>query len=100
MKVVVLHSGPLSEIVVASSVCNGIKKQPEDIELTWVVPDNYSYIFKYNKNINRTISFEKFSYEDQQYDLLINLWPSEIKTNAKINRGFEYLILLLPYLTV
>ncbi len=93
MNVVVLHSGPLAEIVVASTVSRCIKKQPENINLTWVVPKCYKYIFRYSKDVDKTISFGDFRENgDKEYDLLINLWPNEVRTKAKVrdSTGFGF----------
>jgi len=92
MKVVIAHLGPLSELVVASSVGYGIKKQPIDIHITWVVPEEHKYIFKHSKNVNRSISYREFRDKEEEYDLFVNLWPSKIKTKAKIKEstGFSF----------
>jgi len=84
MKVVISHSGPMSELVVASSVNIGIKKQPEDVNITWVVPEEHKYIFRHCKNVNKALSFKEFRVREEEYDVFINLWPDNIETSAKI----------------
>ena len=85
MKVAISHVGPISELVVATIVGKGIKKQLVDTNITWVVPEENKYIFKYNKNINKVLSLGEFrDQEGEEYDLHINLWPVEIKTKATV----------------
>lgn len=92
MKVVIAHMGPLSEIIAASSVNQGIKKQPIDIDITWAVPDEYTYIFKYNKDVEKTLSLDEFKNDEEEYDLFINLWPIAVRTKAILREctGFGY----------
>ena len=88
MKVVIVHLGPLSELMVASGVNHGIKNYLVDISLTWVVPEEHKYIFKHNKNVSRIFSYDEFwDQEGEDYDLCINLWPIDIKTKANIKKG-------------
>jgi len=88
MKVAISHSGPLSELIIASSVNLGIKKHLKDINVTWVVPEEHKYVFKHNKNVSRTFSHDEFRDQDgYDYDLLINLWPDRVKTKANIKEG-------------
>jgi len=90
MRVVILHSGPISELIIASSVNRGIEKQPISADITWVVLKEHKYIFRYNKNINHVLSFEEFAEKEEEYDLLINLWPGDISTKSifKESTGF------------
>jgi len=92
MKIVILHSGPLAEIIVASSLNNGIKKQAVDSEIYWVVEEENKYVFQYSKYVKKVFSFEDFIQHDEEYDLLINLWPNEVVTNSKIKEytGFGF----------
>ena len=93
MKVVIAHSGPLSELIVASSVSQGIKKQPVSVDITWVVPEEHKYIFKYSKYVKNTFNSSEFEdQESEYYDVFINLWPGTIRTKAKIKEttGFGY----------
>lgn len=84
MKVVIAHSGPLSELIVASSVNIGMRKHPVDVSITWIVPEEHKYVFKYNKNVCDTYSFKEFRNQEKEYDLFINLWPDTIATQAEI----------------
>lgn len=88
MKVAIAHSGPLSELVIASSVNLGIRRHLKDISIAWVVPEEHKYVFEHNKNVSRTFSYGEFWDQDGfDYDLLINLWPAEVKTRANIKEG-------------
>ena len=60
MKVAIAHLGPVSELVAASSVTKGIKKQSVKTDITWVVADEHTYIFKYNKDVRRILSASEF----------------------------------------
>jgi len=84
MKIVIVHTGPSSEVIAASSVNLGIKKQPINTKITWVTSKENTYIFKYNKNVSKVLSCEEFLEDDSEYDLLINLWPFEIKSKSNI----------------
>lgn len=93
MKIAIAHPGPISEVVAASSVNCGIKKQAVKTNITWVVADEYTYIFKYNKDVAKTITLGEFWDQDrEEYDLFINLWPVKVKTKAKIKEstGFGF----------
>ncbi len=92
MKVAIAHMGPISEIVAASSVNHGVKKQSIDTDITWVVPDEHAYIFKYNKDIKKTISLDEFENSKEKYNLFINLWPTIFKTEATLEgcMGFGF----------
>jgi len=84
MRIVVAHMGPISELIVASSVNLGIKGKPVETKISWVVADENKYIFKHNKNVDEVFSEGEFMNRGGEFDLLINLWPSEIKTEATI----------------
>ena len=71
MKVVIAHAGPLLETVIASSVNHGIKKQPVDVDITWVVKKEHKYIFKSNKDIYQVFSLGEFYDDEGDYDLFI-----------------------------
>ena len=92
MKVVIAHAGPLLEVVVASSVNHGIQKQSADVDITWVVKEEHKYIFKHNKDVDKTFSLGEFYNREDEYDLFINLWPVLIRTKAKIKEktGFGH----------
>jgi len=92
MRVAIAHSGPMAELIVASIVSNGIKKQIEDVDITWIVPEEHRYIFRYNKNVSRSFSFKEFKNQEKEYDVFINLWPDNIETSAIIKEktGFGY----------
>jgi hypothetical protein len=92
MKVVIAHNGPLSELIVASSVNIGVKKYPVQTQIIWIVPEEHKYIFRYNKNVKAIFSYKEFKENNNKYDLLINLWPKEVETKAMIKNftGFEY----------
>jgi len=93
MKIAIAHVGPISELIAASSVNHGIKKQSIETDITWIVADEHTYIFKYNKNVKRTISLDEFYKQNkEEYDLFINLWPISIqpKSNLKECTGFGF----------
>ncbi len=76
MEIVITHLGNMSQLIPATSIIKGIKKQDIDTNITWVVSKKeLCYINKYNKNILRTISIDQFVKESRIYDLLINLYP-------------------------
>ena len=39
MKIAIAHVGPISELIAASSVNHGIKKQSIETDITWIVAD-------------------------------------------------------------
>lgn len=93
MKIVLVHLGPISQLISATSVMAGIKKQKVDSNITWVVSNDNLYIRKYIHA--RVISLEKFINEKGFYDLLINLWPffpNGLKVNSAIRdfTGFYF----------
>lgn len=92
MKVAIAHLGPIFELVSASSVIKGIKKQSVKTDITWVVADDHTYIFKYNKDVRRTLSASEFWSQEEEYDLFINLWPApvQVKDNLKECTGFGF----------
>ena len=77
MRIAILHDGPLSEIVAASSLNIGIKNRYDMSEITWVIPEEYKYIYKYNKEVDNTLSWTDVERGDyRKFDLVINLWPT------------------------
>ena len=96
MEIVITHLGNLSQLIPATSIIKGIKKQDIDTNITWVVSkEEFCYINKYNKNILRTISIDQFVKESKTYDLLINLYPyfpEDMKINSIIKHatGFYF----------
>jgi len=76
MEIAIIHLGHMSQLIPATSVINGIKKHDVKVNITWVVDNkDFCYINKYNKDVSRTISFEEFVEDPEDYDLLINLYP-------------------------
>jgi hypothetical protein len=85
MEIAITHLGNMSQLIPATSVIKGIKKQEINTNITWVVSkEEFCYFNKYNKDVSRTISFDKFVLENRDYDLLINLYPY-FPENLKIN---------------
>ena len=76
MEVVIIHLGNMSQLVPATGVIKGIKKQRINTNITWVVSkEEFCYINDHNKDIKKTISLEQFIKSGGEYDLLINLYP-------------------------
>jgi len=96
MNIVVTHFGNISQLIPVTSVIMGIKKQKINTNITMVVSKKeFCYIYKYNKNIDRTITLEQFSKEYQAYDLLVNLFsyfPDSLYINPEIRQatGFYF----------
>jgi len=95
MEIAIVHMGNISQLIPATSVVKGIKKAHHGTNITWVVDKQETcYINKYNKDIARTIAFDKFSKEDKKYELLINLYPcfngTDITPNIKECTGFKF----------
>jgi len=91
MKVAVTHLGNISQLIPVTSVITGIKKQKINTNITMVVSKKeFSYIYKYNKNIDKTITLEQFVKNKELYDLLINLYPylPDENLNTKQATGF------------
>ena len=76
MEIVITHLGNISQLIPATSLITGIKRQKIHTNITWVVAkEDFCYINKYNKNIVKTFTLEQFSKSHGTYDLLINLYP-------------------------
>ena len=93
MRIALAHLGPISQLVPAMSVVEGIKKQKVDTHISWIVQEDYIHIHKYNKHIDRTITLEKFSREKGCYDLLVNLWPffpERLKINSVVKHSIGF----------
>ena len=92
MRIAIAHTGPISELVAATCVNNGIQKQPINPDITWIVSDENTYLFKYNKNVKTVVSRTGFAKSREEYDLYINLWPDAIISKAKALEctGFGY----------
>lgn len=93
MEIALVHLGPISQLIAATSVMAGIKKQKVDSHITWIVPDNNLYVRKHISA--RVIPLKKFINEKRFYDLLINLWPffpEGLKVNSEIRdfTGFYF----------
>jgi len=91
LKIAILHLGNMSQLIPATSVIKGIKKQDIDTDITLIVAKNSFFCLgKYNNDINRMISIQDFAKEKKTYDLLINLYsyfPENLKTNAIIKEA-------------
>ncbi len=96
MEIVVTHLGNISQLIPATSVIKGIKKQKVNTNITCVVAKKeFCYINDYNKHILNTISLEQFIKETREFDLLINLYPyfpEELHINSVIRHatGFYF----------
>ena len=92
MKVVIAHLGPIAELIAATSINKGIKKQSVKTNITWVVLDEYKYVFKFNKNVEKVFSQKEFEEQEGQYDLFINLWPAIVKSKVSVREymGFGF----------
>lgn len=91
MEIAIIHLGNISQLIPATSVINGIKKQDVDTNITWVVSKKeFCYFNKYNNDIFKTISLDQFVNEKKEFDLLINLYPyfpEEVKINSIIRHA-------------
>jgi len=96
MEIAITHLGHISQLIPATSVINGIKKQQIDTNITVVVADkSLCYINKYNENVKQTIALEQFAKDNSEYDLLINLYPffpEKLRMNSVIRHatGFYF----------
>ena len=76
MEIVIIHLGNMSQLIPATSVIKGIKKQQINTNITWVVEKKeLCYFNNYNKDVKRTITIKQFVEEKKEYNLLINLYP-------------------------
>jgi len=89
MKIAIIHFGPLSQLLPASSILKGIKKyEPVQFDITWVLRDeSLKYIFQYTKDVHHVVSLEQFINTPAIYDILINLEPF---FPMNISCNFEY----------
>jgi hypothetical protein len=95
MKIAIMHLGNLSQLIPATSVIKGINKQNIDTDITWIVNEKeFCDIFKYNKKVNKSITFEQFAKEKAVYDLFIHLYPyfpENICTNSTAEKSVGFL---------
>lgn len=75
MKIAIAHLGSLTQSIPASSIVKMFSKFKFPIKITWISLPEYSYAFKNNKYINRSISLIDFLQKKDKYDLFINLFP-------------------------
>lgn len=83
MDILVIHLGSVADNVVASSIVKSICKKYKDAKIYWVVSDeNGKNVFKYNKNIYKSITIEEFTNMDNNWDVFINLHPGFSKEDC------------------
>jgi len=94
MKILIIHLGTLSQIIPATSIIKGILKKIENPFITWTTWNKKdTYIFKYNTDIERIISFNQLKELDETFDILINLFPRfphEKCKKVKIKNALDY----------
>ena len=95
MKIAIVNLGSISDNIESSSVIRGINKQNIDSDITFVTNYECIDIYRHNKNVSRTISFNEFKNKKCFYDLLINLYPiilAETCPNIELSDaiGFNY----------
>jgi hypothetical protein len=94
VKVLIVHLGTIAQTLPATSIVKGLLKKAKDLSVTWVTgEESNKYIFKYNKNIDKVISFNELQEIDEVFDVLINLhpkFPHEKCKNLKIKDAFDY----------
>lgn len=94
MRILIVHLGVLSELLPSTSIIKGLLKKIDNPNITWVINSpNNKYIFNYNKNINRVLSFQELEKIDETFDVLINLhpyFPHEKCKNLKIKDAFDF----------
>ena len=73
MKIVIIHLGNITELLPVSSVIKTIKNKYFDTNITLV--SKYNVLYKYNILIDKSLSFDDFKNKEENYDLLINLYP-------------------------
>jgi hypothetical protein len=91
MKICIIDIEPLVDCFVASSINEGLKKEYDNPEITWVVNGLSEYkIFSYTRNVKVLLYSDFCEMKDRdQYDILINFSPS-IFLNDKIKVAKEY----------
>jgi len=94
MKILIVNLGTLTENIVATSIVKTLIKKVEKPHITWcVASDNIKYIFDYNKNINKVISFDELQQSNSVFDVLVNLssfFPHEKCKNLKAKNVIGY----------
>lgn len=88
LKIALLHMGPISYLIPATSIMKKIKNvcdaSDTDMHFIWIVKEENLYFFEHHKDVYRVFSFNQFAEEKGWYDVLINLWP-EIPDPFNIN---------------
>ena len=94
MKILIVHLGTITQILPATSIIKGLLKKDPKAEITWVINEKKDkYIFKYNKDIKKIISFSELEKNNEVFDALINLhpkFPHKNCENLKIKNAFDY----------
>lgn len=94
MRIAICHLGNPSYSIPATSVLKKLSDPKYACEVTWVSHPEYTYIFKHNKYIKKSISIKELNNEQNKYDALINLFPiqptSENSCVATEKIGFCY----------
>ncbi|MFW6009451.1 MAG: hypothetical protein ACOCP8_09335 [archaeon] len=94
MKILITHLGPISQTLPATSILYRINDIVSDANITWVSPNStYLSIFRYNKIINNTLTFNDLKNRKEEYDILINLhpfFPHKQCPDIRIKNSFDY----------
>ncbi len=94
MKIAIAHLGTPTQSIPSTSILKKLSSKEYGPEITWISKSEYSYIFKYNRYIDKSISLNNFLNNSEQYDVLLNLFPLKPIANndakAKEKIGFGY----------
>jgi len=74
MRMLITHFGPVSQVLPATALFKPILKRYPDAQITFVVRDEYKYIFQFIKNI-KVISKTDLMGLESSFHVLINLYP-------------------------
>ncbi|MCD6434883.1 MAG: hypothetical protein J7L15_00620 [Clostridiales bacterium] len=94
MKILIIHLGSVTQTLPAISVIKGLLKKAPFAKITWVAESEDSMnLLKFNKDIQRVVSFEELKRMDEIFDILINLhpkFPHNECSKLKIKKAFDF----------
>ena len=75
MKIAIVHLGNIADNLAATAVIKAIRDRDEEAHITCIVNRRVIPVYRYNKDVNKVMSFESFKRKSIKFDLLINLYP-------------------------